>query len=83
MHDFESKYREGGGIIEKSGTRLDKEEVALLGDLLEKMLRLRPEDRITMEEVVRHPWFTYRSRVPLAGCTDPENTTGAASINKT
>ncbi|KAJ7883876.1 kinase-like domain-containing protein [Mycena olivaceomarginata] len=40
-----------------SGVRLCEEEVELLGDLLEKMLRYRPEERIGMEEVVGHPWF--------------------------
>jgi serine/threonine-protein kinase SRPK3 len=50
-----------GPLIENTGTRLAEEEVVLLGDLLEKMLRYRPEERITMDEVVRHPWFAYES----------------------
>jgi serine/threonine-protein kinase SRPK3 len=47
-------------LIEETGTRLAEEEVELLGDLLEKMLRYRPEERLTMDEVIRHPWFAYR-----------------------
>ncbi|OBZ66636.1 Serine/threonine-protein kinase SRPK [Grifola frondosa] len=41
-----------GTMIEKTGTRLEEAEVELLADLLEKMLRYRPEDRISMTEVV-------------------------------
>ncbi|KAJ7110479.1 kinase-like protein [Mycena epipterygia] len=48
-----------GPMVEKSGVRLLEEEVELLGDLLDKMLRYRPEERIVMEEVVGHPWFKY------------------------
>ncbi|KAF5383682.1 hypothetical protein D9615_003640 [Tricholomella constricta] len=46
-----------GAMMERLGTRLDKVEIQLLGDLLEKMLRYRPQDRIEMSEVVGHPWF--------------------------
>ncbi|THH03801.1 hypothetical protein EW145_g5996 [Phellinidium pouzarii] len=46
-----------GSMIEKSGVRLREEEVELLGDLLEKMLKYRPEERIRMHEVIKHPWF--------------------------
>jgi serine/threonine protein kinase len=53
---------EEGPMIETAGTRLEEEEVELLGDLLEKMLKFRPEERITIQEVVRHPWFEYTSR---------------------
>ncbi|KAJ6592008.1 kinase-like protein [Mycena sp. CBHHK59/15] len=48
-----------GPMVEKSGVRLLEEEVELLGDLLDKMLRYRPEERIVMEDVVGHPWFKY------------------------
>jgi len=47
-----------GLMFEKTGTRLEEEEVDVLGDLLGKMLKYRPEDRITMKEVLDHPWFT-------------------------
>ena len=53
---------EEGPMIEVIGTWLEREEVELLGDLLEKMLKYNPEDRITIQEVVRHPWFEYTSR---------------------
>ncbi|CAA7268662.1 unnamed protein product [Cyclocybe aegerita] len=46
-----------GPMMEPLGSRLDNTEIQLLGDLLEKMLRYRPQDRITMGEVVAHPWF--------------------------
>jgi serine/threonine-protein kinase SRPK3 len=50
-----------GPMIEAVGTRLEKKEVVLLSDLLEKMLKYRPEERITIREVVQHPWFEYTS----------------------
>lgn len=46
-----------GRMIEEYDKRLGEEEVALLGELLEGMLKYRPEERINMEEVIRHPWF--------------------------
>ena len=46
-------------VLEKPGTLLDDKEVELLDDLLGKMLRYRPEERISMKEVVQHPWFQY------------------------
>ncbi|KAM6496499.1 kinase-like protein [Amanita muscaria] len=48
-----------GPMIAVIGTRLEQGEVVLLSDLLERMLRYRPEERITIQEVVRHPWFNY------------------------
>ena len=50
-----------GPMIEPVGTRLKEEEIVLLADLLEKMLKYRPEERITIQDVVRHPWFGYIS----------------------
>ncbi|KAJ3558788.1 hypothetical protein NP233_g11430 [Leucocoprinus birnbaumii] len=47
-----------GPMIEKPGVRLPEEEIELLGDLLEKMLKYRPEERISIQDVIRHPWFT-------------------------
>lgn len=46
-----------GPIMEKPGVKLEEEEVRLLGDLLEKMLKYDPEERITIQEVLAHPWF--------------------------
>lgn len=50
-----------GPMIEPVGTRLEAGELMLLGDLLEKMLKYHPQERITVREVVHHPWFTYSS----------------------
>lgn len=49
-------------MIETVGTQLVEVEVELLNDLLAKMLKYDPEKRITIQEVVRHPWFEYTSR---------------------
>ncbi|KIM46980.1 hypothetical protein M413DRAFT_63939 [Hebeloma cylindrosporum] len=48
-----------GPMMERTGTKLEKVEIELLGDLLAKMLRYRPEDRIKISEVVSHPWFNF------------------------
>ncbi|TFK51984.1 kinase-like protein [Heliocybe sulcata] len=48
-----------GKMIEPFGVRLREGEVELLGDLLEKMLKYRPEERIKIDEVIRHPWFDF------------------------
>ena len=49
-----------GPMAEQPGTRLSDVEIEVLGDLLEKMLRYRPQDRIKMCEVVAHPWFALK-----------------------
>jgi serine/threonine protein kinase len=54
------RYDEGP-MIETVGTQLEEKEVELFSDLLEKMLMYDPEKRITIQEVVRHPWFEYTS----------------------
>ncbi|VDB91690.1 unnamed protein product [Peniophora sp. CBMAI 1063] len=48
-----------GRMIERTGVTLPEREVELLGDLLERMLRYRPEERIKMDEVIKHPWFDF------------------------
>ena len=56
-YDDPPPIRDDDPMVEQSGTRLDKVEIELLGDLLEKMMRYRPEDRMKIFEVVAHPWF--------------------------
>lgn len=46
-----------GAMFERAGTRLKEDEIQMLGDLLERMLRYRAEDRVTIQDVVCHPWF--------------------------
>ncbi|KAJ4475817.1 kinase-like protein [Lentinula lateritia] len=46
-------------IFEVSEMRMDGKEVDLLVDLLGKMMRYRPEDRIEIREVVNHAWFKF------------------------
>lgn len=55
-HDDPPSENEGP-MIENSGVRLPEEEVDLLADLLHKMLKYRPEERICIQDVIRHPWF--------------------------
>jgi serine/threonine-protein kinase SRPK3 len=45
-----------GPMIEKPEVQLHEEEVGLLEDLLERMLKYIPEERIHIQD--RHPWFT-------------------------
>lgn len=50
---------EGGeNNYERCGEKLDGVEMELFADLLEKMLHCRPEERLTMSEVVSYPWFS-------------------------
>ncbi|KAJ3830468.1 kinase-like domain-containing protein [Lentinula raphanica] len=54
----EAPLSDEGSMFEKPGIRPTEREVDLLADLLGKMLKYRPEDRIGMQEVLVHPWFT-------------------------
>ncbi|EIN04030.1 kinase-like protein [Punctularia strigosozonata HHB-11173 SS5] len=46
-----------GPMIERCGVKLSEEQVESLSDLLGRMLKYRPEERPTMEEVIHHRWF--------------------------
>ena len=50
--------------------KMPEDEASLLGDLLEKMFAPKPEDRITIEEVLKHEWFGDR-RASLAPPPSP------------
>ncbi|KAG6834369.1 hypothetical protein H0H93_010090 [Arthromyces matolae] len=56
--DVPSEGGTDGSMFEPPGARMDEVEINLLGDLLEKMVRYRPEDRININEVASHPWFS-------------------------
>jgi serine/threonine-protein kinase SRPK3 len=47
-------------LLDQLGNRIPQEEVMLLDDLLGKMLRCDPDERITIDEVISHPWFAFR-----------------------
>ncbi|KAJ2921431.1 hypothetical protein H1R20_g15666, partial [Candolleomyces eurysporus] len=47
-------------FTESRDMAMSRKEVDLLTDLLGKMLRYRPEDRIQIQEVVSHPWLDYK-----------------------
>lgn len=51
-------FEDEGSMIENSGVRLPEEEVDLLADLLQKMLKYSPEEMICIQGVIRHPLFT-------------------------
>jgi serine/threonine-protein kinase SRPK3 len=46
-------------LFDKPVPPIPEEELILLDDLLNKMFKYRPEERITIEEVIRHPWFAF------------------------
>ena len=46
-----------GPMIEHPRVRLPEKEVDLLADLLQKMLKYIPQERIRIQDVIRHPWF--------------------------
>ncbi|KAK3400835.1 kinase-like domain-containing protein [Sordaria brevicollis] len=49
--------------------KMEKEEIEVFWSLLERCWRWNPEDRASMEEVVRHPWFDGRKpkEIPKPG----------------
>ena len=51
-------YIDDGPLMEKHGATLDEDEINLLSDLLERMLKYCPDERISAHEVLNHPWFT-------------------------
>jgi serine/threonine protein kinase len=49
-----------GPLLAWEGARMAEAERVLFHDLLGKMLRYAPEERIAMPEVLAHEWFTYK-----------------------
>ncbi|KAK9311684.1 hypothetical protein V1522DRAFT_393843 [Lipomyces starkeyi] len=45
-------------ILKPPGVRLTEEEVEVFEDLLRKVLRYNPEQRVTPSESLKHAWFT-------------------------
>ncbi|KIW54816.1 hypothetical protein PV05_07150 [Exophiala xenobiotica] len=48
------------GILTRPPARLLRQEAEDLEDLLSKMLRYHPTERISVSDVLRHPWFSKR-----------------------
>jgi serine/threonine-protein kinase SRPK3 len=46
-----------GSMIEMPGTTLQEEEVKLLENLLDRMLKYYLEERAGLQEIIKHPWF--------------------------
>ena len=53
--DVKSVAVQEDGVVEVA---LDESEIDTLSDLLEKMLKYEPEERISAAQVLSHPWFT-------------------------
>ncbi|KAK6194340.1 26S proteasome regulatory subunit 6A, partial [Pestalotiopsis sp. IQ-011] len=61
-HKLTSENRES--LLEEFPTfevkgSIGQKEIDILGDLLERVLRYQPEDRLTISEVLKHDWFAY------------------------
>ncbi|KPM37032.1 hypothetical protein AK830_g9514 [Neonectria ditissima] len=50
----------GQGCAHKRYQLISRPEAAMLADLLEKLLRYRPEERLSAQDVLKHPWFYTR-----------------------
>jgi hypothetical protein len=53
--------REEEVILEPSGTRIPAEEAVQFRKLLETVLRWIPEERCSLEETLKNPWFQLDS----------------------
>ena len=72
-------------ILEPMGTKVPENEAESMEDLLERMLTWAPDERLTVEEVLRHPWvsgttlhFQGLTQTALPLVRDELNTTGTA-----
>ncbi|KAK9258051.1 kinase-like domain-containing protein [Lipomyces tetrasporus] len=52
---------DGNPIFEPLGMRLTEAEVEAFDDLLHKVLRYHPEQRLPVKEILKHAWFTISS----------------------
>ncbi|KAI0838359.1 kinase-like domain-containing protein [Hypoxylon sp. FL0890] len=54
----------GFGFAKEQSYCLPRHEVVQLSDLLRRMLRYKPEERLSATEVLDHPWFVNHGRKP-------------------
>ncbi|KAK9245752.1 hypothetical protein V1506DRAFT_506269 [Lipomyces tetrasporus] len=45
-------------IFEPIGMRLAETEVKIFGDLLQRVIRYNPEQRLQAKDILKHPWVT-------------------------
>lgn len=61
INDIQNLYKK----IQNEEPEYPKEAQPDLIDLLEKTFKKNPEERITLQQIIEHPWVTCNSCVPL------------------
>ena len=46
-------------LLDNKGTKLSTEEVDLLEDLLTRIFKYTPSQRLTLKDIVNHGWFHH------------------------
>lgn len=66
--------------VEPFGKTVPKEEATQLEDLLQKIMRHEPDQRMTLKEALSHPWFPQESK--LDGTVDQKVSTAPSDIEQ-
>ncbi|KAK9365209.1 hypothetical protein V1509DRAFT_414394 [Lipomyces kononenkoae] len=72
---------ETNSMFESMGTRLSATEVEVFEDLLHKVLRYNPEQRLQIQEIIEHSWFTISSE-GSSTVTDPISITASSPAKR-
>lgn len=64
LHAYYFGSEETSYCVQKGKPEFSTEDLELMGDLLSKMMRYRPEERLSTQEILKHEWF---AKNPLGG----------------
>ncbi|KAH8676395.1 kinase-like domain-containing protein [Tricladium varicosporioides] len=58
--DEEEELRDAETLLEPNGATVPREEATQLRDLLDRIFRWIPEERISLDDMLNHSWFTTK-----------------------
>lgn len=61
INEYEPDDRYTLDLLERPCTTLSEDEIAIMEDLLSKLLTYRPDERRSVEWICKHPWFHFKS----------------------
>ncbi|RDL38376.1 Kinase-like protein [Venustampulla echinocandica] len=61
----EKEPRKSEAILEPSGTSVPLEEAAQMNDLLDRIFKWAPEERISLDDILNHSWFGTKHKDPF------------------
>ena len=62
---WQEKIEHFSSAFARKGAASSKEDFVIFCDLLRRMLKIDPSARLTIEDVLAHPWYTQAADNPI------------------